>query len=188
VQIVRVIREPLLLRSASMRRARTIVVTKINPRFRGGFSLPAAPSLPLAKKTLQIVLDKFTWQAYTLFVHRKLGKRRLNDMNKEDILSKSRLENKGRLDERELIAYGKASRVGMLVGGLVCAVLIFAGEFLLHMPEVGFVGWLVYFAMLGADNITLWRELKDRRKLIYGAAELLFAVLFAAVLVGKAVM
>ena len=109
-------------------------------------------------------------------------------MNREDILSKSRQENKGKLDERELIAYGKASRVGMLVGGCVCAVLIFAGEFLLHMPEVGYVGWLVYFAMLGADNITLWRELKGRRKLIYGAAELLFAVLFAAVLVGKAVM
>ena len=37
-------------------------------------------------------------------------------MNKEDILAKSRLENQGKPDELELVAMGKASRTGMLIG------------------------------------------------------------------------
>lgn len=109
-------------------------------------------------------------------------------MNKEEILKMSREENEGRHDEREMIAFGTASRVGMLVGALVCVLLVLASEFLFHIPEIGLVGWLVYFAMQGSSNIVLYKDLKIRRNLVWGITELAFAVAFAVVLVVKSVV
>ncbi|MEE1279333.1 MAG: DUF6442 family protein [Oscillospiraceae bacterium] len=109
-------------------------------------------------------------------------------MNKEEILKMSQQENKGKLDEREIAALGKASRIGMLVGALLCVVLILAGEFLLNMPELGLVGWIVYFAMQGSSNVVLYKHLKTRGKLIYGIIELAFAVAFAVAIVFKTVV
>lgn len=106
-------------------------------------------------------------------------------MDRKEILKKSRQENKGKLDERELAAFGKASRIGMLVGGLVCVVLILVSELVLNKPELAFVGWLVYFSMQGASNITLFAQLKQRIKLAYGIVELVFAVVFAVTIVCK---
>ena len=83
-------------------------------------------------------------------------------MNKEEILKMSREENEGRHDECEMMAYGTASRVGMLVGAIICAVLVFASELLFHIPEIGLVGWLVYFAMQGSGSIVLYKKLKNR--------------------------
>lgn len=108
-------------------------------------------------------------------------------MNKEEILKLSQRENEGKLDERELAAFGKASRIGMLVGALLCVVLIIIGEFVLNMPELALVGWMVYFAMQGSSNIVLFKYLKTRSKLIYGVAEIVFAVAFAVAIVFKAV-
>ena len=45
-------------------------------------------------------------------------------MNKEEILKMSREENEGRHDECEMMAYGTASRVGMLVGAIICEMCI----------------------------------------------------------------
>lgn len=109
-------------------------------------------------------------------------------MNKEEILKMSREENEGRHDEREMIAFGTASRVGMLVGALVCVLLVLASEFLFHIPEIGWVGWLVYFAMQGSSNIVLYKDLKIRRNLVWGIIELAFAIAFVVVLVVKSVV
>lgn len=108
-------------------------------------------------------------------------------MNKDEILKKIQQENKGKLDERELAAFGKASRVGMLVGGLLCVALILVSEFVLNMPELALVGWMVYFAMQGSSNIVLFKYLKTPSKLIYGIIEIAFAVTFAVAIVFKAV-
>ena len=80
-------------------------------------------------------------------------------MNKDEVLKMSREENEGRHDEREIIAFGTASRAGMLVGALVCVLLVFASELLFHIPEIGLVGWLVYFAMQGSSNIVLYNTI-----------------------------
>ena len=109
-------------------------------------------------------------------------------MNKDEILKMSREENEGRHDEREMIAYGTASRVGMLVGGIICAILVFASELLFHVPEIGLVGWLVYFAMQGSSNVVLYKNLNNRRNLIWGVIEIVFAVAFAVVLVIRSVV
>ena len=106
-------------------------------------------------------------------------------MNKDEILRMSRKENEGKHDERERIAFGTASRVGNLVGAFVCVALVLASEFLFHIPEIGLVGWLVYFATQGSSNIVMYKELRIRRKLIWGVTELVFATAFAVVLVVK---
>ena len=108
-------------------------------------------------------------------------------MNKDEILKISQQENKGKLDERELAVFGKASRVGMLVGGLLCVALILVSEFVLNMPELTLVGWMVYFAMQGSSNIVLFKYLKTPSKLIYGIIEIALAVTFAVAIVFKAV-
>ncbi len=109
-------------------------------------------------------------------------------MNKDEVLKMSREESEGRHDEREIIAFGTASRVGMLVGALVCVLLVFASGLLFHIPEIGLVGWLVYFAMQGSSNIVLYKDLKNRRNLIWGIIEIAFAVAFAVVLVIRSVV
>ena len=57
-------------------------------------------------------------------------------MNKDEVLKMSREENEGRHDEREIVAFGTASRLGMLIGALVCVLLVFASELLFHIPEI----------------------------------------------------
>ena len=109
-------------------------------------------------------------------------------MNKDEVLKMSREENEGRHDEREIIVFGAASRVGMLVGAFVCVLLVFASELIFHIPEIGLVGWLVYFAMQGSSNIVLHRDLKCRRNLIWGIIEIAFAVAFAVSLIVKSVV
>ena len=105
-------------------------------------------------------------------------------MEKDEILRMSREENFGRQDEREILADGNASRAGMLVGGILCAALALASRLLLHIPEVGLAGWLVYFAMQGSGNIVL----HNHRNLILGIAEIIFAAAFAVALVVKSVV
>ncbi len=103
-------------------------------------------------------------------------------MEKDDILKRSRAENQGRQDERELAAGGTAAKVGMLTGSLVCVALVFVGKLLLHDGRVGLVAWLVYFAMEGSRNLALYKELRTRYNLIWGIIEIAFAVAFGATL------
>lgn len=43
-----------------------------------------------------------------------------------------------------MIAYGTASKVGMLVGALVCVLLVFASKLFFYSSEIEEVGWIVY--------------------------------------------
>ena len=103
-------------------------------------------------------------------------------MKKEEVLEMSRKENQGNYDEREMAALGIASRVGMLVGGIICAVLGLLSECLFKNHEIGLVAWLVCFAMHGSHSITLYAQLKAREELIYGMISLVSAVAFAVAL------
>lgn len=99
-------------------------------------------------------------------------------MKKEEILQKSREENKGKLDERELAVFGRASRIGMLAGALLCVVLVLVGELVLEEPIISLTAWMVYFTMQGSSNLVLYKHLKNRAKLIYGIVEIIFAIAF----------
>ena len=108
-------------------------------------------------------------------------------MNKEEILKMSRAENKGKHDEREIMVSGTASRFGMAVGALICMVLVFLSELFFHVPEIGLACWLVYFAMHGATNLAMYKELKIRSNLKWGVITTAAAVVFAVLLIVKSV-
>ena len=106
-------------------------------------------------------------------------------MDKENVLELSCKENEGKHDEREMRAYGSASKVGMLVGGLVCVALVLLSDFVFKIPEIGLASWLVYFAMQGSHSIMLYSQLKERNRLIYGILYLAFALAFVIALCFK---
>ena len=108
-------------------------------------------------------------------------------MDKDEILKISQQENKGKLDERESLAYGKASRIGMAIGALLCMILVLISELLLNAPELALAGWLVYFTMQGSFNLSLYFRLKTHKKLIYGIVEIIFACAFAVAVIIKTV-
>ncbi len=109
-------------------------------------------------------------------------------MDKEAVLKMSREENEGRRDEREMAVSSAASKVGMLVGGLVCIVLVFLGTLVLNAPEISFAGWMVYFSMYAGSNLVLFRKLGNRRNLIWGIITAAVSAGFCAALVLKSVM
>ena len=109
-------------------------------------------------------------------------------MEKDYILKMSREENAGRRDEREMAIAAAASKVGMLVGGFVCIVLVFLGTLVLNAPEISFAGWMVYFSMYASCNFVLFRKLGNRQNLIWGIIAAVVAAGFCAALVLKSVM
>ncbi len=109
-------------------------------------------------------------------------------MEKESILKMSREENEGRRDEHEMAVSAAASKVGMLVGGLVCIVLVFLGTLVLNAPEISLSGWMVYFSMYASSNFVLFRELQNRRNLIWGIITVAVSAGFCVALVLKSVM
>ena len=136
----------------------------------------------LCKCHLQRAIDKNTWREYDQVMPRKLGKKEKTDMDKESVLKMSREENEGRLDEREMAVSAAASKVGMLVGGLVCIVLVFLGTLVLNAPEISFAGWMVYFSMYAGSNLALFRKLGNRRNLIWGIITAAVSACFCAAL------
>jgi len=117
-----------------------------------------------------------------------LAIRREAGMDKESILKMSREENEGRRDEREMAVSAEAAKVGMLVGGLVCIVLVFLGRLVLNAPEISFAGWMVYFSMYAGSDFFLFRRLGNRRYLIWGIITAVASAGFCAALVLKSVM
>ncbi len=103
-------------------------------------------------------------------------------MDKDQILKMSQQEGRGKYDERELAAFGKASKLGMLVGGLLCVALVLVSEFWLHYPKLALAGWMIYCAMHGTSELVLYSVLKGRFKLVFGLLNLLFAVAFAVLI------
>ena len=96
-------------------------------------------------------------------------------MNKEEILERSRQENKN-MDERERDALARAGRVASGVGGLVCGVVlileaIFAGQ-------VGYAVWAVYLSITGTTLLVKFFRLRRVHELIFGLIELVLAAAF----------
>ncbi len=104
-------------------------------------------------------------------------------MKKEEILAMSKKENQGKPDEREIGVYGKASRVGMAVGGLICVALVIVGRFLFDMPELSLSAWMVYFGMYGSNDIALYVHLKKKTHLAQGIFYSVLSILFAVAVV-----
>ena len=89
-------------------------------------------------------------------------------MKKEEILEKSRQENKG-TDEMELAVLGLAGKRAAQIGMLVCcAVAVLQVAF---TDSISFESWMIYFSILGTIFTVKYVKL-------YRKHELLLAVLF----------
>lgn len=103
-------------------------------------------------------------------------------MERDEILKRSRNENKGKYDERELLAFGSSAKIGMMVGGILCAILILLAEVVFNNHEIGLTAWLVYSAMRCSNHITLFVKLRGKRQLVYSIIYGLLTIAFIVAL------
>jgi len=83
-------------------------------------------------------------------------------MNKDDILARSRAENKGN-DEYEKQVLEKAGRVSGQAGLLMCCIIAIASTMVTGRVNYGY--WAIYFAIPSSLLWVKYRYLKKRREL-----------------------
>ncbi len=88
-------------------------------------------------------------------------------MNKEDILKKSRDENEGKSDEREIQISSSAARIGMTVGGILSLIIVVFSK-IVDVPLVGLSALTIYFCMFGSRHLYYFKYTKDKLMLIMG--------------------
>lgn len=100
-------------------------------------------------------------------------------MNREDILARSRAENRG-MDEYERSVLEKAGRLAMRAGLLACCITAVLEVWLTE--RVSAVSWTIYFCILSTSFWVKYRCLRRRHELavavLYTAIGVFFAVLF----------
>ena len=96
-------------------------------------------------------------------------------MNREEILQKSRQENKNR-DEMEQFTFDKAGQRACAVGGFVCLAIILFETFFAEQVNVS--TWAVFLSMCGTMLLSKYFRLKKKHELIFGLAELALAAVF----------
>lgn len=98
-------------------------------------------------------------------------------MKREEVLAKSRKENEGRSDERELQILANASQMGMAVGVFVAALIVLFSR-LIDEPLLGLSAWAVYFFMYGSRYLYHFVETKERHRLVRALVGMAFGVVF----------
>ena len=106
-------------------------------------------------------------------------------MNREEILEKSRQENKG-TDEMELIILNSAGKPAAQTGMLVCcAVAVLQVAF---TDSMSYESWMIYFSILGTLFTVKFIKLHKKHELLlavlFSASFVFFTVLFVHRLVG----
>jgi len=96
-------------------------------------------------------------------------------MNREEILEKSRQENKNQ-DEMERDALAKAGQRACAVGGIVCALIIIFEA--LFVGQVNMSTWAVYLSMTGTMLLVKYTKLKKKHELVFGLMQLALALAF----------
>ncbi len=96
-------------------------------------------------------------------------------MNKDEILAKSRNENKDG-DEMELQILANASKFAMKVGGIF-SVIIVAFSRLFDEPMLGLAAWTVYFSMFGSKLLYQFIKTKEKSKLLLAVLGIVFGLL-----------
>lgn len=94
-------------------------------------------------------------------------------MNREEILAKSREENKYQ-DEMESDALKKAGKISSKVG-LLFALVIFGVE-AIFFRSFNFAVLSIYFAIEGSTDLTRYYRLKEKKRLYLGIAGFILAV------------
>lgn len=96
-------------------------------------------------------------------------------MNREEILERSRKENKNQ-DEMEKDALAKAGQRACAIGGLVCMVIILLET--IFAESVNVSTWAVYLSMTGTMLLVKYLRLKKKHELIFAVIQLILAAVF----------
>ena len=96
-------------------------------------------------------------------------------MNKKEILEKSRKENEGQLDERELQINANASKFGMAVGGILSIIIVILSR-IFDLPLLGLSAWAVYFSMYGTRHLYNFIYTKDKIELFQAIVGITFGI------------
>ena len=96
-------------------------------------------------------------------------------MNKEEILERSRKENKN-LDEMEKNALARGGQRACAVGGLVCMAIILLET--IFAKQVSLIPWAVYLSMTGTALLVKYSQLRKKHELIFGLLQLAMAAVF----------
>lgn len=106
-------------------------------------------------------------------------------MKKEDVLEKSRNENKG-ADELELSVIAAAGKLAAKIGMMVCCLI--AVLQVIFTDAVSYESWMIYFSILSTMFIEKYIKLHKKHELalsiLYSALFIFFTVLFVIRLVG----
>lgn len=95
-------------------------------------------------------------------------------MNKDEILSKSRKENKDG-DEREIQIWANSSKIGMAVGGIFSAITVMFSR-VINEPLLGLSAWAVYFSMFGSRRLYQFIKTKEKVRLLQAMIGIVFAL------------
>lgn len=107
-------------------------------------------------------------------------------MNRDEILAKSRNENKG-ADEMAKQVKLKAASVSRAVGFFLCCIGALVANLLDLSIVVALVCWMVYWGMLAAEGWVLAAGLKTRWGWLGALANTIFFVAFTALFIVRAV-
>jgi hypothetical protein len=105
-------------------------------------------------------------------------------MNREEILEKSRAENKNR-DEREQATWARAGQISMAIGGLVCAMLILLDAIFANRTNCAL--WAVYLTITGTNQLIRGWKLKKTFCRIFGLIQIAAAVVFLVIYISALV-
>lgn len=89
-------------------------------------------------------------------------------MNREEILAKSRHENKNVLDEREMAAQTKANSISQGVGLILCIVIGAVGMGLTGMVSMLWAATAIYWGMFAAEQVALAIRLRSMGRGVFG--------------------
>ena len=112
-------------------------------------------------------------------MQRKLGRKTEEiTVNREDILEKSRNENRN-MDEMEKETSSRAGSLAAMVGGLLCIALIILESLYAQKPNMSY--WGVYLSMTGTMLMFKYYRLRRTHELVFGIIQILLAVAFFAI-------
>ncbi len=97
-------------------------------------------------------------------------------MNKEEILRRSRQENK-KNDEREISIKFDAKKYGMYVGFLVLVGILFYHTFVLNNPSFQVEVFMIISSTIVVEEFFLYKNLQKKKYMIFGIIGLMIFVL-----------
>ena len=100
-------------------------------------------------------------------------------MTREEILEKSRKDNKG-MDEMELYTIFRGGSIAKGVGLALCMLMVFLGDVLDADPAAGLGAFGIYWGMYGTDRLYRWWKLQERFDLLLAVGGFGFFTAMAA--------